>query len=167
MNFLGGYKYVVDFLVIAALVCLAALGVHKYNDYQQGIGEARVQQQWDKEHAAQAQATAKATADAAAKTAALQTAIDTQRSQANAQITALNSSLASAIAGLRERPARPSGSGLPEAPGAGRGCYPSQLYREDSTVAIQLAGEADKLRIALGACQAAYSSARKAVNGAP
>lgn len=48
LNLLGPYKYVVDFLVIAALVCLAAFGVHKYNSYQQDIGAARVQDQWDK-----------------------------------------------------------------------------------------------------------------------
>lgn len=47
MNFLGGYKYVVDFLVIAVLVGLAAFGIHKYNSYQQDIGAARVQLAWD------------------------------------------------------------------------------------------------------------------------
>jgi hypothetical protein len=48
LNLLGPYKYVVDFLVIASLVGLAAFGVHKYNSYQQDIGAARVQDQWDK-----------------------------------------------------------------------------------------------------------------------
>jgi len=52
LNLLGPYKYVVDFLVIAALVGLAAFGAHKYNTYQQGIGEARIQAEWDKEIAA-------------------------------------------------------------------------------------------------------------------
>ena len=49
LNLLGPYKYVLDFLVIAALVGLAAVGVHKYNTYQQDIGAARVQAQWDKQ----------------------------------------------------------------------------------------------------------------------
>ncbi len=48
LNLLGPYKYVVDFLVIAALVGLAALGVHKYNAYQQDIGASRVQDAWNK-----------------------------------------------------------------------------------------------------------------------
>lgn len=52
MNFLGTYKYVVDFLVVAALVGLSAFGVHKYNTYQQDVGAARVQAQWDKATAA-------------------------------------------------------------------------------------------------------------------
>jgi hypothetical protein len=56
MNFLGPYKYVVDFLIIAALVGLAALGIHKYNAYQQDIGEARVQAAWTAERLAQAEA---------------------------------------------------------------------------------------------------------------
>lgn len=46
MNFLGPYKYVVDFLVLSAIVVCVSLGVHKYNTYQQDIGEARVQAQW-------------------------------------------------------------------------------------------------------------------------
>ena len=48
LNLLGPYKYVVDFLAIAALVGIAAFGLHKYNTYQQDIGAARVQDQWDK-----------------------------------------------------------------------------------------------------------------------
>ena len=48
MNFLGGYKYVVDFLVIALLVSGIAFGVHKYNTYQQDIGAERVHAEWDK-----------------------------------------------------------------------------------------------------------------------
>ena len=48
LSLLGPYKYVVDFLVIAGLVGLAAFGVHKYNSYQQDIGAARVQDQWDR-----------------------------------------------------------------------------------------------------------------------
>jgi hypothetical protein len=49
MNFLGGYKYVVDFIVIALLVAGIAFGIHKYNSYQQDIGSERVQQQWDQQ----------------------------------------------------------------------------------------------------------------------
>ena len=52
MNFLGPYKYVLDAIVIYALVAGIAFGVHKYNDHQQSIGEARVQAQWDKANAA-------------------------------------------------------------------------------------------------------------------
>lgn len=48
LNLLGPYKYIVDAIAIFALIAGAAFAVHKYNSYQQGIGEARVQAQWDK-----------------------------------------------------------------------------------------------------------------------
>ena len=52
MNFLGPYKYVLDAIVLLALVAAVAFGVHKYNTYQQDIGAARVQELWDKQLAA-------------------------------------------------------------------------------------------------------------------
>ena len=58
MNPLGPYKYVLDFLVIAALVAAAAFGVHKYNTFQQDIGSARKQAEWDRQALVDARATA-------------------------------------------------------------------------------------------------------------
>jgi len=49
LNFLGGYKYVVDFMVIALLVAGIGYGVHTYNSWQQGIGEERIQVRWDRQ----------------------------------------------------------------------------------------------------------------------
>jgi predicted Zn-dependent protease len=48
LNLLGPYKYVVDIVAIGLLVALCAFGVHRYNAFQQGVGEARIQAQWDK-----------------------------------------------------------------------------------------------------------------------
>ena len=48
LNLLGPYKYVVDIVAIGLLVALCAFGVHRYNAFQQDIGEQRVQAQWDK-----------------------------------------------------------------------------------------------------------------------
>jgi hypothetical protein len=63
---------------------------------------------------------------------------------------------------LRNRPSRPSGGGVPQAPTPGAepapGCTGAQLYRPDGEF---LAGEsalADQLRSALGVCKAAYES---------
>jgi hypothetical protein len=166
MNFLGPYKYVVDFLVIAVLVGAAALGVHKYNTYQQDIGAARVQAQWDREKAADAVAKAQMIQDQKAKGEDLQHAMDTQRSQTNAQITLLNSSLASAITGLRERPSRDSSGGVPRDPatGAAVGGTGATLLRQDSEFLVRESARADKLRLELVDCQAAYGRARAAVN---
>lgn len=48
LNLLGPYKYVVDIVVVGLLVALCGFGLHRYNAYQQGIGEARIQAEWDK-----------------------------------------------------------------------------------------------------------------------
>lgn len=48
LNLLGPYKYVLGAVLLALAVGLFGLGVHRYNSFQQGIGEARVQAQWDK-----------------------------------------------------------------------------------------------------------------------
>lgn len=48
LNLLSPYKYALDAVVIGLLLAAAAFGVHHYNTYQQGIGETRVQAQWDK-----------------------------------------------------------------------------------------------------------------------
>jgi len=42
------YRYVLDLVVILALLAGFGYGVHRYNEYQQGIGAARVQADWDK-----------------------------------------------------------------------------------------------------------------------
>lgn len=46
MNFLNPYKYLLDAIVIALLLAAIVFGVHKYNAFQQDIGEARVQAAW-------------------------------------------------------------------------------------------------------------------------
>ena len=48
LNLLGPYKYVLDCIVLALVVGFLGYGVHRYNSFQQGIGAARVQDQWDK-----------------------------------------------------------------------------------------------------------------------
>ena len=167
LSLLGPYKYVLDFLVVAALVAAAAVGLHAYNAHQQGLGEARVQAQWDKQKAADADAAAKAIQDARSKSDNLQKTIDSTRSQANAQITALNNTLAAAVAGLRERPARDSSGGVPHDPstGAALGGTGATLLRQDAEFLARESARADALRLQLVECQAAYSAVRKSING--
>lgn len=165
LNFLSPYKYVIDAIVIAALVAGIAFGIHKYNANQQEIGASRVQASWDAEKSAQLAAQAKAAADALAVTKTLQTTIDTQRSQTNAQITALNNSLATAIAGLRERPARDSAGHVPRdtTTGTAIGATGANLLRQDGEFLARESARADKLRLQLIGCQSAYGAAREAV----
>lgn len=129
-------------------------------------GAASVQAKWDEEKIAQAEATAKVATAALETTKDLQAKADKRQEQANAQIKTLNASLATAIAGLSNRPSRPSQGDLPRDPTTGGSvpvCTPSKLYREDASVLIGLAGEADRLRIKLVQCQDAYAAARKAL----
>jgi hypothetical protein len=66
------------------------------------------------------------------------------------------------VAGLRERPDRPSDAGLPEAAAAGSGsiawCDGSQLWRDHAIAFAREAARADELRAALGVCAATYDS---------
>jgi hypothetical protein len=149
-------------LEIAIIAVLAGAGWYGYNwIYERGA--ATVQAKWNAERLQITQQSAQITADALSTTKALQDASDKQREVSNAQIASLNRSLATAIAGLSDRPARPGASGVPGDTSAGAGCYPSQLYREDSAVALKLAGEADLLRVALNQCQTQYKSAVEAL----
>lgn len=56
MNFLGPYKYVLDAIIIAALLAGAFYLRHLDTTYQQSIGAARVQAQWDAQRLADATA---------------------------------------------------------------------------------------------------------------
>ncbi len=147
-------------IAIAALISAACwYGYHWI--YERGADH--VQRKWDSVERERAEASAKVAADALAITKDLQSRMDQQRGEANAQLANLNRSLGSAIAGLSNRPSRGDTGGVPGDPSARRGCYPSELYREDAAVALKLSAEADQLRIALGACQAAYGAARDAL----
>jgi len=143
-------------LAIVGIIGLAAW--YGYNAiYDRGA--TSVQTKWDEQQRQQDIASAKVQADALAVTKSLQDAANKQREISNAQITALNSHLASALTSLQQRPSRSDPSGLPQNPASGAGCTPSQLFREDASVALKLAGEADNLRIALSACRQAYDRA--------
>ena len=151
---LSPYKYLIDVAIVLALM----VGVHFYNDHQQGIGAARVQAQWDK-------ATADATAKALADTKQLQADKEAIRKERDATVSALNASLAAAIAGLRERPARDSQGSVPVDPttGAKLGSTGADLLRQDAEFLVRESSRADRLRADLIECQAAYSKARDAL----
>ena len=162
---LGPYKYVIDAIVIALLVGGISFGVHKYNEHQQGIGEARIQAKWDAEKK-QIDDQSKALKETnAAKEKALQATADTIKRQANEQIANLSRNLDSAIAGLRERPSRDSAGNLPRDAGTGStiGATGADLSRQDAAFSLREAARADKLRLQLARCQAQYSAARDKV----
>lgn len=151
-------------LELAAVVCLAGLVWWGYN-FVHARGAESVQIKWDAEKRDQAEQSAQVAADALATTKALAATLDKQRSTANAQINSLNGSLAAALAGLSDRPPRGSESSVPTDTSAGSGrCTGRELYREDSAFLTGEAARADRLAIQLAQCQAAYQSAREALN---
>jgi hypothetical protein len=149
-------------LIVIAIV--AAASWWAYN-WVYDHGAASVQAQWDKERTDIGKQSAKITADALATTKALAATIETQRSSTNAQISALNTSLAGAIAGLRERPARDSAGGVPLDPATGSavGATGAGLLAQDAEFLAREATRADRLRLQLAQCQAAYGAARDAI----
>jgi hypothetical protein len=144
-------------LAIAALISGSGWWVY-------GQGAASVQAKWTAAELVRAEQSAKIAADTAATTQNLQTAVNVITKVKDAQITKLNISLAAALDGLRNRPERPDPGVVPQDTSAATGCYPAQLYRSDSAVALKLAGEADQLRIDLAQCQAQYNAAYEALN---
>lgn len=82
----------------------------------------------------------------------------------NAEVKAIDARLRAALGELQKRPDRAPGFTPGTSVGDG-GCAPSQLYRADAEVALQLATDADKLRVAYQACQAQYNKVRDSING--
>jgi hypothetical protein len=143
-------------LAIAALISGAGWWVY-------GKGAASVQDKWDKAELVRAEQSAKIAADTAATTQNLQTSVNVITKVKDAQIVKLHNDLAAALDGLRNRPERPATGVVPQDTTAGNGCYPAQLYRSDSALALKLAGEADQLRIDLQQCQDQYNTAYEAL----
>lgn len=152
-------------LEIALAAALASACWWGYNTvYDRGA--ASVQAECDKDKAAQAQSSAKVATDALATTKALAATIETQRSDFDAQMSGVSAIAARAVAGLSNRPARDSAGGVPRDPatGAATGATGADLLRQDGEFLVRESARADKLRLQLAQCQAAYSAAREALS---
>jgi hypothetical protein len=128
-------------------------------------GAQSVQAKWDKEKNEIQTQSAKVAADALATTKTLATTIEAQRTDTNAQIATLNATVARAVSGLSNRPARDSAGSVPRDPatGAAVGATGANLLRQDSEFLVRESARADKLRLQLAQCQAAYNAAREAL----
>lgn len=151
-------------ILTGVLVCVACFGWGWLKGNASGAAE--IQQAWDREKAVALVEYAKRQADARKKQEELQDRADRIREEKNREIADLTRKHAAALERLRHRPERPaSSSGVPQIagnrPGA-RGCTPSELYRGDAELALQIAERADQVRLHLAACQAVYQSALKA-----
>lgn len=114
--------------------------------------------------ASHAKAYAEAQEQARAKETALNNDLATLRKTKDAQIKTINDRLAVALDGLRDRPERASDS-MPTDSGIGlkyrKGCYPSELFREDAESFVRFAEETEKLKESLKYCIAQYNLVRK------
>lgn len=72
---------------------------------------------------------------------------------------ALATRITELVVGLRNRPERPASGAVPKGPAPEVGCTGAQLYKPDAAFLIGESARADKLRIDLARCQAAYDSA--------
>lgn len=97
----------------------------------------------------------------------LQAAADQDRKKSDETITTLRRQRDAAVAGLRDRPARPAvganGAGLstPAGPGSeARGCTAAQLYREDAELALGAGYDFEELRAEYNRLWDLYQRAR-------
>jgi len=151
--------------VWAAILIAVALAAGLWKAYK--LGQNDVRTEWQAEKLETAKQTLRLMENNTRTTTALQDGADTLRRNKNAQIARLDADLATALAGLQNRPERPSGSDLPTdtSTGPAAGCTGAQLYRADSQFLTREADRAQRVLADLAQCQTQYDQARAAVNG--
>ena len=144
---------------VVAIIGAAGAGYYQGNE----AGQAKVQQAWDKERAAQEAEYAAAQTAAREKEQALQANADQLRQEKDREIRNLNARATALANSLRNRPERPTQTSAVSNPsGVGQSaCTARELYREDSEVVVGIAREADEIRIALKQCYAQYNEVRQ------
>jgi hypothetical protein len=150
--------------VWAAIVAAVALAASHWKVYK--VGQNDIRTEWQADQLDTARQTLRLLEKNAATTTALQDNADTLRRTKNAQITRLNADLAAALAGLQNRPDRPSAGSVPTDTGTGPnpGCTGAQLYKSDAGFLSREADRAERLLADVAQCQAALDKARAAVN---
>ena len=147
---------------VVAIIGAAGTGYYQGN----AAGQAKVQQAWDKERAAQEAEYAAAQASAREKEQALQANADQLRQEKDREIRNLNARATALTNSLRDRSERPTAesSTVPSAATNGpapAGCTGEKLYRADGEFLAREAARGDELRILLKQCRDQYESIRK------
>ena len=149
-------------LNFAILLVIAGAAYYVY-DWAYDRGADAVQVKWDAVEKERADQLAIVNQKAADDTQNLQNKVDAQRKVSNDKINILNGDLRNALERLRDRPERPDSGGVSAPAATGSSCTGASLFRPDSEFLTRLAGDADKLRIALETCQSQYNAAREAL----
>ena len=146
---------------LIAIILAAGAGYFQGSEH----GKASVQAMWDKEKAAQYAEYAKAQEEARKKEQELQAQADKLRSDKDVEIRNLNARATALTNSLQQRPSTTtqtsSVSGSSSTRSGVSGCSGKELFREDAESLVQIAIEADTLRLALKQCYAQYESIRK------
>lgn len=149
------------FLLGSLVAVIAAAGAGYFQGSEHG--QAKIQNLWDKEKAAQYAEYAKAQEEARKKEQELQANADRLRQEKDREIRDLNARTVALANSLQQRPSiSTQGSTVSGSTSSGQGgCTPRQLYRESAEDFVKVAIEADTLRLALSQCYAQYESLRK------
>ena len=147
---------------VVAIIGAAGAGYYQGNE----AGQAKVQQAWDKERAAQEAEYAAAQTAAREKEQALQANADQLRQEKDREIRNLNARATALANSLRDRPERPTAeasavSSTANAGPASAGCTGEKLYRTDGEFLAREAARGDELRILLKQCRDQYETLRR------
>lgn len=157
--------------ILIGIVILTTLLISHWRVYSTGYdsGVTVTEQAWNEERLATAKAQMAELEKARKAAEAMQAQVDQIRLESANEKRRIAANYERVIAGLRQRPERPSTTDVPKSTDAGTGpaagCTGRELYRPDSEFLLGEAARADQLRIALKSCLAAYNSARREVNG--
>ena len=148
---------------VVAIIGAAGAGYYQGNE----AGQAKVQQAWDKERAAQEAEYAAAQAAAREKEQALQANADQLRQEKDREIRNLNARATALTNSLRDRSERPTAEsntvpGTASNGPAPAGCTGEKLYRPDGEFLAREAARGDELRVLLKQCRDQYESLRRA-----
>jgi hypothetical protein len=159
----GVYGSLIKFGLVVTL--LAGLyGGYKYqlhSAYKEGVTVTQTQHEAERLAANEVLHLKKLAADKD-----LQRELEKQRIKYNEQLATINANANSLINSLSDRASRPepsSSSADTVATESSRGAYPSQLFREDAAAFINLARDAEEVRLALLQCYKDYDTVKQAV----
>ena len=143
---------------LVAVIAAAGAGYFQGSDH----GQAKVQNLWDKEKAAQYAEYAKAQEEARKKEQELQANADQLRQEKDREIRNLNARATALNNSLQHRPTRTSEAGsLPNSSKSCSGASGKELARGDAEFLVWYATEAARIQADLNQCIRQYEALRK------
>ena len=147
---------------LAAVAIVVVLALFVLSTYSYRAGKAAVQQEWDKEKAAIAQAHMEEMQRARQREAELQATIDKQTEAYKNDLANITADYQRIVVWLRDRPAARAGAGgVPQGATAGVGCTGAGLSRGDAEFLARYAADAARTREALDQCVRQYDEVRR------